>query len=512
MSANSPNDPNATFIPPSDADKTTPPPAKKPTPSGSGETKKVTTIGDFKILKKLGQGGMGEVFLAHQISLDRQVALKTLSRELAKKEDFVKRFLREARAMAKIDHVNAVKVYAVDSQAGIHFAAIEYIDGKSMQDWMDQLGQLSIGDALHVILACADALKLAHGLNMIHRDIKPDNILVTSRGVVKVSDFGLAKALDDEDVSMTQSGTGLGTPLYMAPEQARNAKHVDLKTDIYALGTTLYYFLTGKLPFTGENTLQLILAKEKGMFTSARKLNPEIPERLDLMIDKMIAKDPAHRYADCAAVMADLESLELHSPTLSFIDHPNKAVLGRSGPASSGMTSKVGKPAPPASHTTQPNSSPTRQTPPASPALDSNKMWVVQYPDASGKLKTTKLSTDQIKNAIRKGMIDNRAKARDASGGDLLPLAQYPEFDSLITGLLTKASADKKSKDMKSIYDKLDRQERNRKRFRWLRNLADSFKGGVGLIIWLAVLAVIAFAGWKWGWPMIQKMLNGDGA
>ncbi|MDG2389428.1 MAG: serine/threonine-protein kinase [Planctomycetaceae bacterium] len=212
------------------------------TPASSGASEKPRTVkqlGDFKIIRKLGQGGMGEVYLAHQISLDRQVALKTLSKALAKKDDFVKRFQREAKSMAKLDHPNAVKVFAVDSISGIHFAAIEFIDGQSMQDWMDDLGQLEVGDALNVVLASADALKVAHDLNLIHRDIKPDNILVTKSGMVKVADFGLAKALDEEDVSMTQSGTGLGTPLYMAPEQARNAKHVDHRTDIYALGTTL---------------------------------------------------------------------------------------------------------------------------------------------------------------------------------------------------------------------------------------------------------------------------------
>ena len=227
--------------------------------------------------------------------------------------------IREARSMARLQHPNVVQVYAADSASGVNYAAIEFIDGRSMQGWMNELKQLNVGDSLHVVLVCADALKHAHDQNMIHRDIKPDNILVTSKGVVKVADFGLAKAVDD-DVSMTQSGTGLGTPLYMAPEQARNAKHVDKRTDIYALGSTLYYFLTGKLPFTGENTLELIVAKEKGTFTHARKHNPQIPERLDLMIDKMLMKDPNHRYADCAEIMRDLGGLGLANPALSFIE------------------------------------------------------------------------------------------------------------------------------------------------------------------------------------------------
>ena len=295
--------------------------AAKETPADGDakKPKKVSQVGDFRIEKKLGQGGMGTVFLATQVSLERKVALKTLSPEFAKKPDFVKRFIREARSMARLQHPNVVQVYAADTASGVNYAAIEYIDGRSMQGWMNELKQLNVGDALHVTLVCADALKHAHDQNMIHRDIKPDNILVTAKGVVKVADFGLAKAVDD-DVSMTQSGTGLGTPLYMAPEQARNAKHVDKRTDIYALGSTLYYFVTGKLPFTGENTLELIVAKEKGTFTHARKHNPQIPERLDLMIDKMLMKDPNHRYADCADIIRDLGQLGLANPALSFIE------------------------------------------------------------------------------------------------------------------------------------------------------------------------------------------------
>ena len=218
-------------------------PAKKPAAEPAnkdegktGEKKKDVQLGDFKLLKKLGQGGMGEVFLANQVSLDRQVAIKILSREMAKKPGFVERFVREARAMARIDHPNAVKVYAADADKGLNYVAIEFIDGQSMQDWMDDKGKLSVGDAVHVVMCCADALAHAHEMNLIHRDIKPDNILVTKKGVVKVADFGLAKALDDGEMSMTQSGTGLGTPLYMPPEQARDAKIVDHRTDIYALG------------------------------------------------------------------------------------------------------------------------------------------------------------------------------------------------------------------------------------------------------------------------------------
>ncbi|MGD9856658.1 MAG: serine/threonine protein kinase, partial [Planctomycetaceae bacterium] len=297
---------------------------------GPGAAKKVTRLGDFEIRKQLGQGGMGKVYLAHQISLDRDCALKVMSHELAEKPGFVDRFIREARAMAKLDHPHVVKCYAVDEQEGKHFVAMELIDGQSMQDWLDELEALSVEDALHVILICADALEHAHSLNMIHRDIKPDNILVTKTGVVKVADLGLAKALDD-DMSMTQSGTGLGTPHYMPPEQARDAKHVDARCDIYALGCTLYHFVTGKLPFAGDSVIALIKNKELGQFTSARRVNSQVPQRLDLIIDKMMAKDPKHRYGSCAEVIRDIESLNLAGASLSFIEADSKAVMRQRG-------------------------------------------------------------------------------------------------------------------------------------------------------------------------------------
>jgi serine/threonine-protein kinase len=475
----------------------------QPTPAKSGSSekpRKVKRLGDFEVSKKLGQGGMGEVYLAHQISLDRPVALKTLSKELAKKDDFVKRFQREAKSMAKLDHPNAVKVYAVDSISGIHFAAIEFIDGQSMQDWMDELGHREVGDALHIILASADALKVAHDLNLIHRDIKPDNILVTKTGMVKVADFGLAKALDDEDVSMTQSGTGLGTPLYMAPEQARNAKYVDHRTDIYALGSTLYYFLTGELPFKGESTLELIMAKEKGIFKSARKLNPKVTERLGLMIDKMIAKDPNHRYGDCGDIIRDLEGLGIHHQSLSFIDHPNKSVRA------SGNPSPSASPAKPKSLPSQP----ATPAPQAQTTSSGEKIWEVQYPDSNGRLKKAKLSTGKIKQAIKAGMIDTRAKTHERPEGPLVPLAQIPEFETPMQGLMTRKAADKRSAGMAEIYDKIDRQDKFRRRFGFLKNWFNGLKGGVGLIIYLAVIAGAGFAAWKYGWPMVQDMMNGE--
>ncbi len=294
-------------------------PSRHPPFTFSAPKPTLVNLEDFQILKKLGSGQMGAVYLAHQISLDRDVALKVLAQALVEKQVFVERFSRETRILASLDHPNIVRLFGVGGENGCYYYSMEYVNGFELRTLRDGLGgQMKVGDALYIALKCAAGLGHAHGRGIVHRDVKPENIMVTQLGEVKITDLGLAKPTADQDPGLTDSGAGVGTPRYMAPEQARNGKNADARCDIYALGCTLYQLVTGQLPFGGDNSIDLMLAKERGFFPAARRINRDVPPRLELMLDKMLAKDPRIRYQTCDEVLRDLESLEAAHEHLSF--------------------------------------------------------------------------------------------------------------------------------------------------------------------------------------------------
>jgi serine/threonine-protein kinase len=326
--------------------------------------------------------------------------------------------------------------------------------------------------------------------NMVHRDIKPDNILVTRKGVVKVADFGLAKAVDD-DVSMTQSGTGLGTPLYMAPEQARNAKHVDQRVDIYALGATLYHMLTGKLPFVGKTTLEVIMAK--GTYTSARSVRPEVPEKLDLILDRMLAKDPKHRYGTCEELLKDLMSLGLHSESLSYIEGGGVSAAGPGSPLTA--ISQVRRSAVPA------------PTPVRDPSVQqTTRIWFVQFEDAKGQTVVEKHSTGRVLKMLAAGQLTAKARAKASADGTYYPLAQFPEFAKSVEDSLARRTAAIRKEDMKNLYSRVDRDQ---KMFYLKRKFKDFFRNIVGLASLIVLLLVLLVAGWllyQYGSQMPAKL------
>ena len=491
------------------------PDPKKPAPKAEGDAKakdgkesKEQILGDFKITKKLGQGGMGTVYLAQQISLDRPCALKVMMKELAQKPGFLDRFVREARAMAKINHPNVVQCYGVFEEKGLNFVAMELMDGQSMQDWVDDLGKLPVADAVLVTCVVAEALQHAHDLSMVHRDIKPDNILVTKKGIIKVADLGLAKSTD-EDMSMTQSGTGLGTPHYMPPEQARNAKHVDNRCDIYALGVTLYHFLTGKVPFAGESIVELITNKEKGVFQPAHRVNSQVPERLSLIVDKAMAKDPKHRYQHMKDLVKDLEALGLSGESLSFINDPNKQVVrrGSGAPTVTNMRNTMASTqAPQARGMASTQAGPMSGNKTMAGGMDGGT-WYVKSTDASGKPSIAKLTTAQVQQAIRSDRFNERTQVSPDAKGPFVSIVQCPAFDDECRKMLVRQQSATKSRSLADEYKKLEKQYDRRKWWDLLAKFRDGTLGIIGLILYLGVIAAIIGGVW-WFWGDIMALVK----
>ena len=284
-------------------------------------------LGDFRIVSKLGEGGMGVVYKAHQLSLDRDVAIKILASRLAENQEFIDRFYREAKASGALDHPNIVKGVLAGEDHGNHCFVMEFVRGQTLETWLKGSGQLRVSDAAKVTLEIARTLEHAEKHRIVHRDIKPSNIMITPDGEVKLLDLGLAKVMDD-DSGPTQVGEMAGTLAYVAPEQARNAKAADGRSDIYALGATLYVVLTGEKPFHGNTPFEVLEAKERGKFEPASVHNPAVPERLDDIIKKMMAPAPARRFQSATELIADLESTGLASAHLR-LDEATEVTDGR---------------------------------------------------------------------------------------------------------------------------------------------------------------------------------------
>jgi serine/threonine-protein kinase len=318
---------------------------------------------------------------------------------------------------------------------------MEYIDGRTALQWLLHLGKYRDGDALLVGLACARGLEHAHAHGMIHRDVKPDNVLVGKDGAIKLGDLGLARCLADE-LAITQTGWGTGTPLYMAPEQGRNARHVDHRSDLYALGCTLYQLLTGCLPFPGGTLLEIVLAKMKGRYTPARQLNPEVPPRLDRILARLLAPFPEDRYPSCAGLIADLTALGLAHPQLSF--------------ARMSATTQ---------HAIAPPTLPEVQAEPS-------ERWYVIYRNVAGCWVSRQMTTPEVCDAVR-GNDDFAltAQASRTAQGEYRSLEVFEAFRAAYRARRKKARVERQVADLAAQVEELTAVERRRSRWGWLWRL-----------------------------------------
>jgi serine/threonine protein kinase len=279
-----------------------------------------TIVGHYRILSKIGAGGMGDVYLAHDTKLDRKVALKVLPADVASNRDRMARFVREAKSAAALNHPNIAQVHEIGEHHGIHYIAMEFIKGLTLRQRLSS-SRLNLSEVLDICLQVTTAMSTAHQAGIIHRDIKPDNIMIREDGIVKLLDFGLAKltAHESRDVDAeaptkailkTDPGTVVGTPVYMSPEQARGIQ-VDERTDIFSVGVVLYEMVAGLLPFAGSSSSEVLasLLSEKEPQPLAR-YSRDVPAELERIVSKALRKNRDIRYQTIKDMQLDLQSLK----------------------------------------------------------------------------------------------------------------------------------------------------------------------------------------------------------
>ncbi|MFB3739284.1 MAG: Stk1 family PASTA domain-containing Ser/Thr kinase, partial [Candidatus Velamenicoccus archaeovorus] len=272
----------------------------------------VLLAGRYRVEEELGRGGMAKVFKGTDQVLGRPVAIKVLSPHFAEDLNFVARFRREAQAAARLNHPNLVGVYDTGSDDGVHYIVMEYVDAKTLADYLAGGGRIMPDRAIELAEAVCRALSVAHTHGVIHRDVKPANIMVTPRGEVKVTDFGIARMTEGGD-TVAQTAAVLGTASYLSPEQARG-EPVDPRTDIYSLGVVLYEMVTGQPPFSGDTPVAVASKHVLEQPKPPSKLNADVPPALDAVIMKALAKNRANRYQTAEEMRQDLERVRLGQP------------------------------------------------------------------------------------------------------------------------------------------------------------------------------------------------------
>src|SRR6266478_5928053 len=297
------------------------------------------TIGKYKVMERLGQGGMGSVYLCEHKFMRRRAAVKVLPTAKADDTSSLQRFYREGRAVAALDHPNIVRAYDIDQDDKLHFLVMEYVDGASFQELIKKHGPMDITRAAHYIRQAAIGLQHAHQTaGLVHRDVKPGNILVDRTGIVKVLDMGLARFFHDEEDVLTKKydESVLGTADYLAPEQALDSHGVDIRADIYSLGATFYFILTGSTPFSEGTVAQKLIWHQTRQPKSVALLRPEVPAEMAAVLEKMMAKEPAQRYQTPAEVVEALAPW-----TQQPIPPPPEKEMPRLSPAAMGSMSEI---------------------------------------------------------------------------------------------------------------------------------------------------------------------------
>jgi serine/threonine protein kinase len=356
----------------------------------SPDTSPPQQLGNYDIVSKIAEGGMGTVYKGRNRSTGELVAIKVIAATTAKNPVLLQRFEREFLAARVLDHPNVVRALDYCGTGPHPFLVMEFVDGESIGQRIERKGALSEAESVRLIAQVCEGLQRAHKQGLVHRDVKPDNILITRDGTAKLTDMGLVKDVEG-DMNLTKTGRGLGTPHFMAPEQFRNAKNVDVRGDIYSLGATLYAMVTGVIPFENASPLDCWMKKVRNEFPAPRELNPAISERVDWAIRRAMSAEPDRRPSSCREFLEDLTG------------------QSRSGPRTGAHQA-------------------------AAPVQNAADVWYLVYKDETGTTHTVKGSTESIRNAIRDNLLGdtslilvNRTKT-----GQFQPLSSVPEFRDMV--------------------------------------------------------------------------------
>lgn len=284
-------------------------------------------IGNFTIIERIGQGGMGDIYKAVQRSLNRTVALKVLSPQMGRSEEFSRRFVIEAKAISMLQHQNIVSIYEFGEEDGLKYFSMQYIDGFDLGMLLAEKRTLQYSEILSYSKQICRALRYAHSKNIIHRDIKPQNVLIDKNDTCRISDFGIAKIFAEANITMT--GMAVGTPEYMSPEQAEGEK-LDTQTDIYSLGVVIYEMVTKKPPFTGNNPVAIAYKQVHEFPIPPSALRKDVPKRLELIILKALKKNKMERYKTVEGMLRDLDTVDIKelndAITLALTNQKEKSI------------------------------------------------------------------------------------------------------------------------------------------------------------------------------------------
>ena len=382
-------------------------PSETPDPvKPQGYVQPLGKIGQYDLLKKIAEGGMGSIYMARSTKDKSVVAIKVMSPLYVHNPVLLKRFEQEYKVASKFNHPNLVRALEFGTDNELPFLVLEFVNGESLGAIINKQGKFEELEGIKIIAQVAKALNQVHKDKLIHRDVKPDNILVGKNGVAKLTDLGLVKEILVGDLNLTRSGRGLGTPNFMAPEQFRDAKNADIRCDIYSLGATLYTMLTGELPYKSVNPLETWMKKVQNDLPTPRELNPRISERTDWAIRRAMDSDPDIRPSSCREFVEDL--------------------VGKS----------------------------TRKSTVTTPALDKTEakqpietIWFMSYIDDQGKQHVVKGTAKAIRRSFKDGILEDPLKYKLAKSveGPFEEMKVFPEFRDLAVHL-TKPNSTPNSK------------------------------------------------------------------